>query len=521
VVAAAVVVVASLATATVAQPAEAPPLVPTPQLECGPGSHPETGLSGRVSRADHESGRAAEGYWCNAELIGTHVFSSPATGNPYGSVAGFKVWRYVDEAGHECAYYDSTLMFPTNLGDLAGGVIVLDMADPANPVMTERLVTPGMTQPHESVVLSEERGILAAALGTLATAPGQLDLYDVTDDCRHPALLSSTPSALLGHESGIAPDGMTYYSAGTATGHLVPVDISNPLLPVPLTVYPVSTHGLSISDDGTRAYIADTAEGLSILDISEVQARVPNPTIRVVSTLDWPSRSIPQNALPFTRDGHPYLLEIDEYGAGSAVGAGRIIDIGDETNPHVVSNLRLDVHQPEHFDEIADDPQAFFPIQGYAGHYCSLPTRVDPVIAACSMILSGLRVYDITDLDAPVEIAYFNAPIKPRDLSDVGGTFEASNWAMSMPAWVPERNEVWYSDGFQGFFAVRIAEEVWPEPLAASDDPADQDPDGQPDDDQVPVTPVTGSDLPTTGIVLLGLFAMGALAGRRSLRKAP
>ena len=170
--------------------------------------------------------------------------------------------------------------------------------------------------------------------------------------------------------------------------------------------------------------------------------------------------SIPQNAIPVTIDGHPYVVEIDEFGAGSAVGAGRIIDIGDETNPQVISNLRLEVHQPENFGTIAGDPGTFSPIQGYAGHYCNVPTRVDPRIVACSMILSGLRVFDISDPYNPREIAYFNAPMAPRAAD--AGVSEASNYAMSSPSFVPERDEIWYSDGFSGFYAVRLTNGVSP-----------------------------------------------------------
>ena len=39
-----------------------------------------------------------------------------------GTVGGFKVERYVDAAGHDCAYYETTLMYPTNLLDSEGGV---------------------------------------------------------------------------------------------------------------------------------------------------------------------------------------------------------------------------------------------------------------------------------------------------------------------------------------------------------------------------------------------------------------
>src|SRR3954447_19019163 len=193
-----------------------------------------------------------------------------------------------------------------------------------------------------------------------------------------------------------------------------------------------------------------------MLDTSEIQRRVPNPTVREVARLQWKSMSIPQNAIPITEHGHPYLVEIDEYGHGHAVGAGRIIDIGDEAKPKVVSNLRLEVHQPENFATIANDNGQQNPVQGYAGHYCNVPTRVDPTIVACSMIVSGLRVFDIRDIEHPREIAYFNAPIDPRIVPGTGIIPKPSNWAMSSPSFVPERGEIWYSDGLSGFYAVRV-----------------------------------------------------------------
>jgi hypothetical protein len=434
-----------------------PPLQATPQAQCGPGSHPETGVQGRVSRAEHESGRAAEGYTCNAEVVGRYGKQTPL-----GTVGGFKVERYVDEAGHDCAYYDTTLLYPTNLLDAESGVNVLDMGDPANPKLTERLVTPAMLTPHESLVLSKKRGILAAVAGNPAFAPGIVDVYDISEDCRHPELRSSSPVGVFGHESGMAPDGKTFYSASPSTQTIVAVDISNPALPVPLWFGDYDSHGLSISDDGDRAYVAGVNSGLIILDISEVQARVPNPEVREIARLTWESMSIPQNAIPITIKGHPYLVEIDEYGGtqalGGEVGAGRIIDIADETKPRVISNLRLGVHQPEHLAEAANDPGAQLPVQGYGGHYCNVPDRTDPKIVACSMIISGLRVFDIRNPRKPKEIAYFNAPIPDR------GTpiFEPSNWAMSSPSFVPRRKEIWYSDGYSGFYAVRLTNGAWP-----------------------------------------------------------
>lgn len=50
---------------------------PVPRAECGAGSRPETGLQGQVS--DRESGRSAEGYTCNVEVVGH-----------YGAAEGFE-----------------------------------------------------------------------------------------------------------------------------------------------------------------------------------------------------------------------------------------------------------------------------------------------------------------------------------------------------------------------------------------------------------------------------------------------
>ncbi len=107
---------------------------------------------------------------------------------------------------------------------------------------------------------------------------------------------------------------------------------------------------------------------------------------------------------------------------------------------------------PRTADKLADDPGASSPTQGYVGHYCNVPRRDDPGIVACSSINSGLRVFDITNPRPPVEIAYFVPPLKPGD----------SSYAMSSPAFVPERNEIWYSDANSGFYSLRLTNGVWP-----------------------------------------------------------
>ena len=432
-----------------------PPLAPTPLVRCGPGSKPQPGVDGRVP-----AGSAKDGLNCNITRI-----------SHQGTEGGFKVLRYVDAAGHDCAYYDSTLMFPLNaLNPGAGsvGVIVLDMADPAHPAQTATLTEAPMLSPHESLSLNPQRGLLAAVNGNLSAYPGLVSIYDVSADCRHPVLQSTSPVARLGHESGFSPDGRTFYATSVSFNAITAIDVTDPKAPHAIWEGNLDSHGMTLRDDGKRAYIADTSGNMLILDTSMIQERWPNPQTREVSRLTWQSASIPQNAIPFTRGGHPYVLEFDEYTQGTtrpdgdqdAVGAARIIDIGDETKPRVVSNLRLAINQPaEHrAAREAGDPGTGNPAQGYAAHYCNVPTRRNPTVVACSFIASGLRVFDISDLLHPKEIAYYVAPPKPR--SENG--FMASDFAMSQPAFVPERREIWWTDGTTGLYVLRVAASVWP-----------------------------------------------------------
>jgi hypothetical protein len=429
-----------------------PPQVAAPQAQCAPGSREEPGVQGRVPE-----GSATNGLSCNVKLV-----------SHQGTSGGFKTFRYVDDRGHTCAFYDTALLFPFNALKLDGsslGVAVLDMSDPSHPVQTDTLTQPPMMSPHESLNLNPKRGLLAAVLGNPTTYPGLVSIYDAHKDCRHPVLQSTSPVARLGHESGFTLDGKTFYATGTAYQAITAIDVTDPKNPHAIWQGNVLSHGMSLSDDGNRAYIADTNGNMLILDTSEIQARKPDPQAREISRLTWDRASIPQNAIPFTRNGRPYVLEFDEYTAGTtrngdpdAVGAGRIIDISDETHPRVVSNLRLQVNQPADHHAAADDPGASSPVQGYAAHYCNIPTRVNPKVVACSFIASGLRVFDISNLTAPKEIAYSVAPTKAA----FENGFDGSNFAMSQPAFALQRREIWYTDGASGFYDLRVDKRVWP-----------------------------------------------------------
>ena len=160
-------------------------------------------------------------------------------------------------------------------------------------------------------------------------------------------------------------------------------------------------------------------------------------------------------AQPFTRKGRKYVLEVDEFSRFGAndprtakVGAARIIDVEDPREPRVISDIRLEVHQPAGRSASYGDPGSQNPLGGYTAHYCSVPYPTNPRIVACSMINSGLRVFDISNLKKPREVAYFNLPTS------------SGSSAMSQPAWDVKRRTIWYTDTGQGLYAVRLTNRV-------------------------------------------------------------
>jgi hypothetical protein len=425
----------------------------TKGVACDSGSRPEK-AQGRAPATDYDA-RAAKGYYCNARQV-----------SHFGRSGGYRVERYVDRAGHECAYWDSTLLYPTSLPDegVEGpGTYAMDMSDRKHPVHTDTLRTPAFQSPHESVRLNAKRGLIVADMGYPTAHPGFVDVFSVKQDCRHPELMASLPVGFLGHEGGFAPDGRTFYVASLYFHTLAAVDLTNPRTPTLLWMsFDYQPHGVSISNDGNRLYMAEAAfsdgegdfSGLTVLDVSEIQKRVLQPDVPIVSRLTWPNVSTPQNATPFTRDGHHYLIETDEFGGGDAIGAARIIDIENEKKPFVVSNLRLAVNQPGmQNDSLESDPGNDQPFQGYQAHYCSTPSRVNPTIIACSFIMSGLRVFDIRDVRHPREIAYFNKPLLPGQGSIPS---KAGAFAMSAPAYDQKTRDIWYTDGNSGFYVVHL-----------------------------------------------------------------
>ena len=434
---------------------------------CGAGSRPEPDLQGRVPIEDRQSGRSQEGYTCNLELKG----HEPGQGTS---------WQ--DAWYEDCAYYDTVFTGGNSPANPNMGVQVVDVSDSANPVRTDALQTPAMLDPWESLKVNEKRGLIAADAGWNVAGPLFFDVYDVKADCRHPTLLSSTPTIIAGHEGNWAPDGLTYY-VGTGKGI---VDVSNPRAPVPIVTTDGngSGHGLSLNAEGTRMYAVNgsgagggaticSGNGLTIYDTSQIQARKPAPAMPVIGSVCWTDGSTAQHTILVHYGTKPYVVFVDEGGKGAA----RMIDVSDEANPVVVSKMKLEIHLPDNDVQFQEDTATNGGFR-YEGHYCGVDRLQDPTAVACGYFQSGIRVFDVRDPYKPKEIAYFNPPAQVGQSSRLKGSEHAhgllstagppdltTDWCSSQVRFVKQPNgdgELWTTCQDNGFMVLKFTNGAWP-----------------------------------------------------------
>src|SRR5262249_28083202 len=143
-----------------------------------------------------------------------------------------------------------------------------------------------------------------------------------------------------------APDGLTWYSGDRGTPKkYTATDVSDATHPkllgtwtLPKNFAPttVTTHGLTISDDGMRAYVSQAgvlgsnvdllntpaANGVLILDVSDFQKRVANPQFRLISQFLWRDGGQMQHTIPISIKGKAFLVAIDESSTGGNNSAG-------------------------------------------------------------------------------------------------------------------------------------------------------------------------------------------------------
>lgn len=390
--------------------------------DCGPGSRPETGVQGQVPAADRRDGRSTQGYSCNLEMLGGYQ------GEGTGAVAA---------SYRNCVYVPTAV----SAGKRSPGTQILDVTNPRRPKLAGTLETPAMlSDTWESLKVHEGRGLLAGVgVGPGAVGGLFLDVYDVRSDCTKPRLLNrltgsasgsdtralSTPGNALGHEGGWSPDGLTYWASGVFGGSITAVDMSTPADPRILFTGTTGdfNHGFGISPDGMRLYMSSAfPAGVTTFDIGDIQRREPFPTIRQLSRLTWPDGLATQHSIPVSFDGLPFLITVDEGGAGGI----RFIDVSDERRPRIDQHLRLRIQLPQHVEAWREDTAGNGTF-GYNPHYCTADRPADPTLLACGYLQSGIRVFDIGNRNAIKEIAYFNPPAQTGKAGQLRGSLHAVN----------------------------------------------------------------------------------------------
>jgi hypothetical protein len=375
-----------------------------------------------------------------------------------------------------------------------------------------------MLDPWESLKVNAKRQLLGADNGHNNAGGPEIDIYDLSGDCREPQLLASVAvgtgkdggdiAPVIGHEGSWAPDGLTYYGGSPLQHIYYAVDTTDPTAPKLITTwltpfkqgvpgYDGGSHGLSISDDGARGYMVSigfltslaaltdpavvSTNGLLIYDLSEIQSRTANPQVKLIGSVFWKDGSAAQHTIPVKIHGKPYVIFADEGGAGSPTSAtqlqaacaarltpfplARIIDISDEMNPKVVSRLGLEVHDPANCAKVLPDLVGLAGFT-YGSHYCSVDNKDNATTLACGYFNSGIRVFDIRNPRRVREIAYFN-PAGTTTPSP--GSNHAGAWSSGGPDWCSaqvhldaERGTVWTTCQDNGLLMLKFEGHVWP-----------------------------------------------------------
>ena len=428
---------------------------PTPKADCGPGARPETSIQGRVPTADYDS-------------------------RPGPSAATAATPRQVSPPGRHRRLQGAALPRPRR-PHLR--VLRLDAAVPQgradatsakgprrrrprhgatrrSPRQTDQLTSPGDAQPARVAAAQHEaRAARRRARQPGAPTPGVARPVRRAD--RLPA-----PEAALQHpdrrcsatRAAGRPDGRTFYVTGTGGQTLGRVDVSDPAAPKAIfTQSGVNYHGAAGHRRRPPLYVANignsrrrrASPAAACGSSTSARSRTASPTRRctvlvrpdLARALDPAGRRAVHPQRPPATCSRSTSTPTTRSTAAPTRPApgGRRPDHRRRRHPRspsVVSDIRL-AGAPARSARRARSrttraPRS--PVQGYAAHYCSVPTRDRPEprrLLDDPLRPAGLRH---PRRAAPrARSRYFNQPLR----SAAGPTTRAAMgaFAMSQPAW--------------------------------------------------------------------------------------
>jgi hypothetical protein len=254
-----------------------------------------------------------------------------------------------------------------------------------------------------------------------------LQVYDISQDCRHPRLLSTydfgvrAPHEFFLWKDPKHPGRVLAYVTTTIYGpDLNVIDLTDPAAPVLVTAYeapqqeasglqdtvplanptasqPASyIHSIAVSDDGTSAYVGGWDYGTYVLDTSGLADPAGVPVLKPVGVLPLDYGANVHGNVPVP--GKPYGVMVqEEYaaaGRGCPFGWLRMADMTDPASPKLAGAYKL----PEN-----DCAKA----QAANGTFTAHNQTTFPSVTLLTWYSGGLRAVDTTNPNRPVETGVF------------------------------------------------------------------------------------------------------------------
>ncbi len=182
-----------------------------------------------------------------------------------------------------------------------GPILILDIGDLAAPNITGEIrpVSGSSAREVRTDTLLGILTVLTFRLDPFSAAPNRLDIYNVST-CTQPILVGQIDfGEAPPHEVVLWRDPdparasrlLAFVSMWGYAPNLRVFDLTDPSLPLALTEWDASTgtgaismlHSVSLSEDGSRAYMADWLLGIMILDTSAIARGEKNPEMMLLT----------------------------------------------------------------------------------------------------------------------------------------------------------------------------------------------------------------------------------------------
>ena len=234
-----------------------------------------------------------------------------------------------------------------------GGLIVVDIADPARPM------TVGSLNSYYALSIS-----IAGGMAYLADGAGGVVIIDVSRPVTPTKLGSYKTSFLFAADIKVVGG---YAYVAISTGGLLILNVANPVNPVRVAECTIAGDARGLAIAGAYVLVADVAAGLRIIDI----ANISSPRLLgLCRTLGYASKVVARGNLAYVADQH---------------GGVQIIDIGNPDQPfRIGGNL----------------------IRGYAWNLALSDT-----FAYVAYHFAGLQILDISAPHNPVQAGQFQGAV--------------------------------------------------------------------------------------------------------------